>query len=444
MAEFPKDPGLKELGPVFEAAFRGSGKEYEKYKRSLKPSLQLEVSPAAEMLQSAPLPAAIQQIAPYQVGDTMVGRLIASVLPESLKVGFMGTKLGGMSPEDKKAYSDARADDPDLRRATVEIGKAPLADGTEVTLKPGDVKARATQAAGVVAADLASDGMRNVWWFLNAPQAVAQVAMFQGMRQASANQARELNRSAGGQKILDENQALIRNRNLRMAAAAPAWIATSMGIGNFMRQPGYKAAAPSETDPRSTDNPAAELVNRYFLGRAGRLLPYEEFVKERPDVSRQEYNAYKRYLFEGSSPIKATIDGIQGPEVTFMGKSIPLATGILPMAGAVLGARRGIKRGVQAVGEQGYRKEAQLQEAYRTAKDKGRDEGLANEDLEQKIRKAKKAYEDQVQRNESKVAGSVIANTSAYTAGSALSGYVLESMRRALKGRAPQSEESDN
>ena len=63
MAEFPKDPGLKELGPVFEAAFRGSGKEYEKFKRSQLPSLQLEVSPAAEMLQSAPLPAAIQQIA---------------------------------------------------------------------------------------------------------------------------------------------------------------------------------------------------------------------------------------------------------------------------------------------------------------------------------------------------------------------------------------------
>tara|TARA_Y100001938_G_scaffold72260_1_gene100313 strand:- start:28876 stop:29667 length:792 start_codon:yes stop_codon:yes gene_type:complete len=263
--------------------------------------------------------------------------------------------------------------------------------------------------------------------------------MFQGMRQASANQARELNRSAGGQPILNENQALIRNRNLRMAAAAPAWIATSMGIGNFMRQPGYKAAAPSETDPRSTDNPAAELVNRYFLGRAGRLLPYEEFVKERPDVSRQEYNAYKRYLFEGSSPIKATVDGIQGPEVTFMGKSIPLATGILPMAGAVLGARRGIKRGVQAVGEQGYRKEAQLQEAYRTATKRD-----AKNRSEEEIARTKKAYEDQVQRNESKVAGSVIANTSAYTAGSALSGYVLESMRRALKGRAPQPEESNN
>ena len=94
---------------------------------------------------------------------------------------------------------------------------------------------------------------------------------------------------------------------------------------------------------------------------------------------------------------------------------------------------------MQAVGEQGYRKEAELQEAYRTATKRD-----AKERSEEEIARTKKAYEDQVQRNESKVAGSVIANTSAYTAGSALSGYVLESMRRALKGRAPQPEESNN
>ena len=32
-----------------------------------------------------------------------------------------------------------------------------------------------------------------------------------------------------------------------------------------------------------------------------------------------------------------------------MGKSIPLATGLLPMAAAVVGARRGIKRGIERV-----------------------------------------------------------------------------------------------
>ena len=32
-----------------------------------------------------------------------------------------------------------------------------------------------------------------------------------------------------------------------------------------------------------------------------------------------------------------------------MGKSIPLATGLVPMAAAVVGTRRGIKRGIQKV-----------------------------------------------------------------------------------------------
>lgn len=225
-----------------------------------------------------------------------------------------------------------------------------------------------------------------------------------------------------------------------MAAAAPAWIATSMGIGNFMRQPGYKATLPDPTNPTETTNMAGELANRYFLGRAGALLPYDEFVKERPDVSREEYNAYKNYLFTNKSPIKATLDGIQGPEVTFMGKSIPLATGILPMAAAVVGARRGIKRGIEKVqgpSGKGYRQEKLLLDEYVNKRKNPKA-------TEAEIKTALMKYRDLQEENENQIAKSVIANTAGYTTGAALSGYVLESMRRALKGKAPQYEESDN
>ena len=325
-----------------------------------------------------------------------------------------------------------RAADPELRQATVEIGKVPVAGGQEADLGAGNYRAKAAQAAGVIGADLATDGMRNIWWFLNAPQAVAQVAMFQGMRDAAKNNV--------GLSGLHERESLIRNRNLRMAAAAPAWIATSMGIGNFMRQPGYKATLPDPTNPTETTNMAGELANRYFLGRAGALLPYDEFVKERPDVSREEYNAYKNYLFTNKSPIKATLDGIQGPEVTFMGKSIPLATGILPMAAAVVGARRGIKRGIEKVqgpSGKGYRQEKLLLDEYVNKRKNPKA-------TEAEIKTALMKYRDLQEENENQIAKSVIANTAGYTTGAALSGYVLESMRRALKGKAPQYEESDN
>lgn len=437
MAEFPKDPTAADLRAIFTQAFKGSNKAYDAFIQRNNPDLKLENSPVADMVTSSPIAGGIKQILPERVGDTKLGQVVASNLPDRLRGAFLAAKLGGLSEADKQQYRDLRAANPELRQATVEVGRVPLQDGiTEVDLGPGNYRAKAAQAAGVVAADLASDGMRNVWWFLNAPQAVAQVAMFQGMRQATAN-------AAEGDPNLSPNQALIRNRNLRMAAAAPAWIATSMGIGNFMRQPGYKAVVPDAENPTETANAAAELANRYFLGRTGSLLPYDEFVKERPDVSRSEYNAYKRYLFSGNSPIKATMDGIQGPEVTFMGKSIPLATGLIPMAGAVIGARRGIKRGVQAVNKaDGYSDERALLKEYQDKKQQSRDPGSDVTDRD--IEDALMAYRKQQEINENTVAKSVLANSAAITSGSALSGYVLESIRRALKGKAPQYEDDDS
>ena len=137
------------------------------------------------------------------------------------------------------------------------------------------------------------------------------------------------------------------------------------------------------------------------------------------------------------------MDGIQGPEVTFMGKSIPLATGLIPMAGAVIGARRGIKRGVQAVNDaEGYNEERLRLEAYKNLKDQSRDPGSTVTDRD--VEDALMAYRKQQEINENTVAKSVLANSAAITSGSALSGYVLESIRRALKGKAPQYEDDDS
>ena len=434
MLSFPSEPSWGDLKAVAEQAFKSSGRAYEGYVRSQNPNLQLEMSPVAEMASSSPITSALKQILPNRVSDTEIGRLIAGVLPEELKRKVGNIELGGMSADELQKFRDARAEDVDLRRSTIEIGRVATPGGGEVDLGPGNYRAKAAQAAGVIGADLASDGMRNIWWFLNAPQAVAQVAMFQGMRDAAKNNV--------GLSGLHERESLLRNRNLRMAAAAPAWIAMSMGIGNFMRQPGYKATLPDPMNPTETANPIGELANRYFLGRAGSLLPYDEFVKERPDVSKSEYNAYKNYLFANKSPIKGTLDGISGPEVNFMGKSIPLATGIIPMAAAVVGARRGIKRGIQKVQEnQGYTREKELLGAYDQLKKQAKDDPTRDRDSE--VKDALNEYRKVQSKNENQIAKSVIANTSAYTTGAALSGYVLESMRRALKGKAPQYEEDD-
>lgn len=455
MAQLPVDPSWSDLLGIAGQAFKASGKSYDDYLKR-KAGIQIENSPIAEMYNSTPIGFAAKQALPNRVGDTELGRIIASVLPDNLKKGFQDIGLGGMTEKQKQAYSEAREADLELRRNTVELGRVPVGEGLEeAAVGPGNYRVKAAQAAGVVGADLASDGMRNIWWFLNAPQAIAQVAMFQGMRQATEKQMTAQEQA----KFISPQEPLIRRRNLRMAAAAPAWIAASLGIGNFMRQPGYKAVVPSEENPTETANAAGELASRYFLGRSGALLPYDEFKKERPDVSRGEYNAYKNYLFSGASPVKATMEGIHGPEVTFMGKSIPLATGILPMAAAVIGARRGMKRGIERVSAAqhpedvkakisrgGYQRERDLGDEYKQRVKELReaeyDDSITTTEAD--VDKALTDYRLQTELNEDRIAKSVIANTSAYTGGAALSGYVLESIRRALKGRAPQEEEDNS
>ena len=56
---------------------------------------------------------------------------------------------------------------------------------------------------------------------------------------------------------------------------------------------GYKANNPSPEDPTKTNNVIAEVAQKYILGKTGGLLPYSEFSKVRPDVSRAEYNMYQ-------------------------------------------------------------------------------------------------------------------------------------------------------
>jgi hypothetical protein len=213
----------------------------------------------------------------------------------------------------------------------------PDLDGLGEASSKGAARANMAQAAGVVAGDVASDGLRNIWWFINAPQALASLAAEEGIRRQSAD-------VTGTKKV-----PVFQNRTMRMAATLPAVVATSIGIGNLGRPEGYKAITPSDEDGRVSENPIGDATSRYFLGRTGSLLPYNEFVKERPDVSREEYNNYKNYLFQNKSPIKGTLDGIHGPEVNFMGKSIPVVGAMVPTAAAIGGTMYGIHRAGRAL-----------------------------------------------------------------------------------------------
>ena len=119
---------------------------------------------------------------------------------------------------------------------------------------------------------------------------------------------------------------------------------------------GYKAAIPSEEDPSKTDNVLVEVALKYFMGRTGNLLPYDEFKKVRPDVSNDEYNRYQAFKYDKredwnptdgdttmlGGAIKTTDEGIHGPELQFLGRSLPVTTGIIPFASALAGGAAGV------------------------------------------------------------------------------------------------------
>lgn len=358
MADDPRQFTPAELANIFTQATRGSERERIRKERESAGIDDFELPPAQQMLSRSPIVNYAKQVLPENLGATKAGDWVAEQVnrlaeaqpqmrPQLNRANALAAKmpLGGWSQEQKDDLGQARIEDPQLRRTSVEAGMVPTPDNTGEVRINGDIGARAAQVGGVLAGDMISDGARNIWWFINAPQALANLV-------ADETVQRE------GYKILNrENEPIIKNRGWRMAATLPAVLATSFGIGNVMREEGYKAVLPGESDPRVSENPIAEAGARYFLGRTGGLLPYDEFVKERPDVSKEEYYKYKTYLFDKESDInpldgdfnlggvvKGTLDGIHGPEVAFLGKSIPALTGMVPIATAIAGTRRGLRR----------------------------------------------------------------------------------------------------
>ena len=155
------------------------------------------------------------------------------------------------------------------------------------------------------------------------------------------------------------------NNNLSTLLALPAAIGINAGIGlvnPLGGSDGRIAAVPSQDDRTKTDNAVLEVINKYILGRQGDILPWDEFKKVRPDVSKDEYMRYKGYKwskkddynpFDGDFNIlggivKGEMDdetAIFGPEIQFLGKSLPFATTLMPTAAAALGAAAGTSVG---------------------------------------------------------------------------------------------------
>jgi hypothetical protein len=138
-------------------------------------------------------------------------------------------------------------------------------------------------------------------------------------------------------------------RVARLGAYSGA-LALGVGSNNFNpfnvmeggRQTGFEAISADENDPRQSTNPVMDMVfHRGMLGRTGKLLPWEQFSQERPNVSYDQYEAYKEYLRDPGmlGLVKGTWDGVDGAEARIMGYRVtPLGVAsALGTLGAVAG-----------------------------------------------------------------------------------------------------------
>ena len=260
-----------------------------------------------------------------------------------------------------------------------------------------DRATRIGQVLGTLGSDLVQDRGRELWWLINAPQALANLAQDTALKQSAPDLFKtDLVVDVKGNPVESRKQAFkmgIADKQGRPnvgytrtsdgyakrkhepgfvdALNIPAGIAVNTAIGlmtPFGGAEGYKAVFEDENDPTKSTNPVMEVGAKYILGRTGGLLPWDEFKKIRPDVSKDEYMRYKAFKFDNETDLnpldgdivlptgvlKATTEGIHGPEVQFLGRSLPISTAFIPTAAAIgstaYGARRFGPKGGLATG----------------------------------------------------------------------------------------------
>ena len=295
-------------------------------------------------------------------------------------------ELMGVQPENPNLVQKIFLADPKAVEARRQMGMAMSKD---------PVKA-AGQFVGHLGADIVQDRSREAWWLLNAPQAVGNVLneaaiskanpnLFNKMEpvmvgpEGNRNYVKSNSQAAIDVGAVDPGSGVLRkgfrvqkidgddvivkrtyDPGNTIALGVPVGLAINSGIGLLNPtggQEGYQAAIPSEENASKTDNALAEVASKYILGRTGNLLPWSEFQKVRPDVSKDEYMRYKAFKFDKdgdanifddgqvtlpSGVLKYNNDGIHGAEVQFLGRSLPLHTAILPAATAIAGTALGV------------------------------------------------------------------------------------------------------
>lgn len=226
---------------------------------------------------------------------------------------------------------------------------SPWETAAGLTSKGRQVPSVPTLAAAAAADVLTDKTRKEIWKYTNPHRVVGEVGQYTGPRLGLENKL---------------SGALV-------AAAVPVAIGALSGqIGSPLegfRPKGYKAVAPvsKEEDPsgRKTRSPLLEATMRYALGQKSQMLPYADFVQERPDVMPSTYVNYRRYsglkpeagksvVYDPQSQsfsalggaIRGTAHGLNDPELRI--KNVPVTASAVLGTAAGLGAIRSLSKAI--------------------------------------------------------------------------------------------------
>jgi len=354
--------------------------------------------------------------------------LIRQVLPR---------KAGGYSAKHRSDMAGVLRDNPVLERETLQAGRFHALDYEKDAANslPWQQRAALTgaQVSGAIAKDIVTQGLQNVYWFSNAPEALALIAAQQGLH----GSLKSISRAPSTNPF--------RQGSMRASGAFPLVLGAGIATGTLVRPDGYAAVLPdTENDRRQSTDPVSERVLR-AIGRTGRLLPYKEFFEERPDVSYQQYAEYQRYQRDRSGLkgiVKGTLDGIHGPEVAILGRSVPVLTGMVPLLGGVFGARAGVRMAGARLAGKGvhtnqFRIRTDLGRDARRAAERMRDAPIRERPVaEARARQLAKEYDAQNKKIEGNLLGAAIGGGAAGLGVTAAGASLLENMRRAANMEA--------
>jgi hypothetical protein len=178
--------------------------------------------------------------------------------------------------------------------------------------------------------DVVTDGTRAMWWAYNHPNALADKAA---------------NMAIG--KQASKEMGVLGKGLVMSAAVAPAIAASGAyditNIGEVFRPKGFAQTYAEEgsEDRRETQQPVQEAFERFFLGRTGRPLAYEEAKKDIPDLTPERYGNFLRSYYQDRGlmgVLKATPENLQGvPEARLLGYPVTIPS-VLGVAGGAAAA----------------------------------------------------------------------------------------------------------